>query len=74
MFLTSHLLTTPTAFLRFSNPTQNTGLGQSSILISSALTHGSPQFTKSTRFNDLPDDLKKTLEQIELVITIQLLI
>ena len=54
---------------RFGNQNQNAGLGQSSILASSTLGQGSPQFTKSTRFNDLPDDVKKTLEEIELVIT-----
>jgi nucleoporin p58/p45 len=32
---------------------------------SSTLGQGSPQFTKSTRFNDLPDDVKRTLEQID---------
>lgn len=30
---------------------------------------GSPLFTKSTKFNDLPDHLKKTFEEIEYVLS-----
>jgi hypothetical protein len=33
----------------------------------SAAQPGQPLFTKSTKFNDLPDNVKKTFEDIEYV-------
>ncbi|KIM84193.1 hypothetical protein PILCRDRAFT_818523 [Piloderma croceum F 1598] len=38
---------------------------QQSIGVSATQTSGPPLFTKSTKFNDLPDQLKKTFEDIE---------
>jgi len=38
---------------------------QQSLGISTTQPSGSPLFTKSTKFNDLPDQLKKTFEDIE---------
>ncbi|KAJ3510977.1 hypothetical protein NLJ89_g4367 [Agrocybe chaxingu] len=51
----------------FGNMTQNTGfgLGQSTNLNASTQPAGPPPFTKSTKFNDLPDDIKKVLETID---------
>lgn len=39
--------------------------GQQSLGISVTQPSGPPLFTKSTKFNDLPDHLKKTFEEIE---------
>lgn len=64
---TNPLQTQPT--LQLGAFGSNTGASAFGRFPSSAVAHGSPLFTKSTRFNDLPDDLKKTLEQIESVVT-----
>ncbi|KAF8150710.1 hypothetical protein B0H34DRAFT_729934 [Crassisporium funariophilum] len=47
----------------YNNQAQNTGF--SSLGQSNAAQYGPPPFTKSTKFNDLPDDIKRVLENID---------
>ncbi|KAK0193818.1 hypothetical protein F5146DRAFT_1032678 [Armillaria mellea] len=48
----------------FGRPQQNS-FGSTIGAQTPAQTSGSPLFTKTTKFNDLPDEIKRTFEQIE---------